>query len=41
MVELSGVCVPKDPDLQRTEWEAKLAGLLADKKYWEKKNKLG
>ena len=29
--------LPKDPDMQRAEWEAKLAGLLAEKKYWEKK----
>jgi hypothetical protein len=29
--------LPKDPDMQRTEWEAKLAGLLGERKYWEKK----
>jgi hypothetical protein len=29
--------LPKDPDMQRAEWEAKLAGLLAERKYWEKK----
>jgi hypothetical protein len=29
--------LPKDPDLQRTEWEAKLAGLLGERRYWEKK----
>ena len=29
--------LPKDPDMQRTMWEAKLAGLLGERKYWEKK----
>ncbi len=29
--------LPKDPDMQRTMLEAKLAGLLAEKKYWEKR----
>lgn len=29
--------LPKDPDLQRAEWEAKLAGLLGERKYWERK----
>jgi hypothetical protein len=29
--------LPKQPDLQRAEWEAKLAGLHAEKKFWEKK----
>ena len=29
--------LPKQPDLQRAEWEAKLAGLNAEKKFWEKK----
>jgi hypothetical protein len=29
--------LPKQPDVQRAEWEAKLAGLHAEKKYWEKK----
>lgn len=29
--------LPKDPDMQRAEWEAKLAGLLAERKYWEKR----
>ena len=31
--------MPKNPELQRTEWEAKLAGLEAEKKYWEKVKK--
>ncbi len=30
--------LPKNPDMQRAEWEAKLAGLEAEKKYWEKKS---
>lgn len=29
--------LPKNPDMQRAEWEAKLAGLETEKKYWEKK----
>ena len=29
--------LPKDPDLHRAEVEAKLAGLLGERKYWEKK----
>ena len=29
--------LPKQPDLKCAEWEAKLAGLHAEKKYWEKK----
>jgi hypothetical protein len=29
--------LPKQPELQRAEWEAKLSGLHAEKKYWEKK----
>lgn len=29
--------LPKDPDLQRAEWEAKLTGLLGERKYWEKR----
>jgi transcriptional regulator with XRE-family HTH domain len=29
--------LPEHPDLQRAEWEAKLAGLLAEQKYWVKK----
>lgn len=28
--------LPKDPDLQRTMWEAKVAGLIGERKYWEK-----
>ena len=30
--------LPKNSDVQRAEWEAKLAGLEAEKKYWEKKS---
>ena len=30
--------LPKNPAMQRAEWEAKLAGLEAEKKYWEKKS---
>ena len=31
--------LPKNPDMQRAEWEAKLTGLEAEKKYWEKKSR--
>jgi hypothetical protein len=30
--------LPKNPAMQRAEWEAKLTGLEAEKKYWEKKS---